>query len=41
MQGLERREQPGKRVAWIQGALESGLRAARAIHEAPVAAAVS
>jgi len=31
MQGLERREQPGK----------SGLRAARAIHEAPVAAAVS
>jgi monoamine oxidase len=24
--------------AWIQGALESGLRAARAIHEAPVAA---
>jgi len=25
--------------AWIQGALESGLRAARAIHEAPVGGA--
>ena len=27
--------------AWIQGALESGLRAARAIHEAPVTASAS
>jgi monoamine oxidase len=27
--------------AWIQGALEYGLRAAQAIHEAPVGAAAS